>query len=1503
VAAQTEVTAVYRADTAAYVRGVKQAVEATKAFQDATVGADKTLGGIKGSTIALGAAFGTLGAMAIAKATSKLKQFTMQAIDAAASYEQTVISIEGIFVGMGMSVQEATAETKTYLADLRDFAATTPFELPQTLDAVKRLLSIGYAADDVKDRLLPAIGDITSALGQPASAINAVVYAMGQIKSAGRVMQQDLMQIGNALPGFNARMAIAKELFNGDMNSMAQAVQEGSLTGEKAIEALISQMQKFPGAAGAMERQSKTLNGVISTFKDTINNAMIDALIPTMPVLSSALEQLVDPVSKLAIAFTSQLGPTLVQVAKSAQEFAPQLSEMASALMELAGTAITRFITVMGSLAPIFTVAAKMLTGLGKVLQSLPDSVLAATAAMLLLMRVGIGKAFITAVGSATIGIATLGKTTTTTAATAGGGFAAIGSSAVASMTTVTAATRVAAGAMHAFKAALSSTGIGLLVVGLATAITALTLSSEEAATAADTLTDSLHDQTGALVENHRALIANAMEQDGILEAARAAGIATNDLVDAYIEGGDALSGYVDQMRGYVDASGAMGTATAKAYGKGGEVLKQRREEAQSVLNAADALSTYVGKMDDSRDAIERQREAVSGLPPVYATAEVAAGNMNRATLRAAEAADLYDPATRGAAAATDELADAAADAAAAVEAMRAEQEKWLAVTGQISAVDAAAAAIDNIGTSAVENANKLVGTSPKIRAFRGDVISAFEQSAAVASELGGTVEEQRQIFTGELVKIVAALRASKVKDSDIETFLRAMDNLPTSVEQIMTAAGVAVGKGSKGFKTGLQKNIEQAFKDSVAAGTPMTADAMARMAQSATDAAKAEMGLTLEPELLSVINSASSALQQPAKDAGNAPGYNFSTGIAAGITEGSPIVVLAVQRVIAAAKAAADAASQSKSPSRLFAKVGDNLIQGLRLGWTRGSKDFVDGIARTMQDAFWALKDSKDAIADAKKRLKEIREARNKGEASAREVAAAERDLARAYRDEADAERAAAEARKNLNATRRLDKMKPIKVNWGSLLEEFNKSGDVSRIFDTLSDKLFDKAMRAGMTPEAAQAYVDGIIGNIEKKLARKLRRLDALTRKLGEIRERLSTFQEIADERESARKTLADFLADRFGEPSEFEKAYNSAELSVDQAIDLFDRAKELIEQRLGGGEGIGELDKAKADSLVKYVEDQTQALVTLIKKRNTLLDKINVESATLKDLEDKRNQAQEKFTQSILDFSKISGKVGSAQEYIMGLEQRVAATRKYIADIDALRKRGVAESVIQQILAAGPESGGTFAAALAAATDEQLQYVNELTSQTATMAESFGDAQAAVMYDAGITAQRALVEGLQTEYTTVVNEMDKIVAGIEAALAPLATTGYTAGDQLLASTIQGLKDREAEILAEIKRIGEAIQAAWAAAMTPPPGTTSASGGPNPPRGKGKGRSAMITAPAPVIPYSTSPAISVASGGVQVAVTVGADQNPAAASEAVKSAVMEALSEVAAKAANARR
>lgn len=953
MATVAHVDARFTADTSAYVRSVREAQRATETMSRAMPGASNGITRVAtagrnyakaippatqateqftAANAAMTGAIGALGVMVLARATAAVKRYANEAVMAAASYEQTVISIEGIFRGTGMSIEQAASKTQSYLAELRDFAARTPFELPQTLDAVKRLLSIGYAADDVKDRLLPAIGDIVSALGQPAASISAVVYAFGQMKSAGRVLSQDLMQIGNALPGFNAKVAIANQLFQGDMNAMTQAMEAGALDADTAITAIIKAMQEFPGAAGAMERQSKTLLGVMSTFSDTVRNAMIDAILPTMPVLSGALENLVGPVQRLAEAFAGALGPNLVMVAEEAQKFAPQLADLTAALINTAANGISNFIKVLGAMAPALTMVSQLLGALSTLVSKIPTP-LQAMIGVLLLARFAIKK---------------LGLDFATANAQVKRVMISMRASVVGAMDTIrlsimTAGVSAKAGQL-AFAQFARSTVVAFKAMGTAArgliaslgpigiAIAALTIPFEifmgQAAgseNAIANLRDEIDATTGSLTRMGREWIANELRTN----------ISNEDLA--------MLAEYGISVEGFLDALESGGPTLDAYMGKVDEMVKGQMGVLES-FNGSEASArtiarTFQGMVGDYEDATEASRD-------LAAAEEDAAGGKRAlvsATVAAALAAGEAMGPTKDLASATEEQASAAEAAAAAIDAMRAENERWTAGLSAMSAVDAATQAINNIGTSAEENTNKLVGTSPKIMAFRGDVISAFEAAASKAGELGKTAAEQRQIFTGELVKIVASLRATGVKDSDIETFLGAMGTLPASIDTIMTAAGTAVGEGGKRFKTEVQKSVTQAFKAAAESGAPMSADAMEAMAQSATDAAKAKMGLTLEPELTSIINAASTGLQPVATAAFTPVGSNISGGIAAGITTSSPIVISAVQAVIAAAKIAADEAAKAKSPSRLFMEVGDNLVTGVAAGMKRTTPEAVN--------------------------------------------------------------------------------------------------------------------------------------------------------------------------------------------------------------------------------------------------------------------------------------------------------------------------------------------------------------------------------------------------------------------------------------------------------------------------------------------------------------------------------------------------------------------------------
>jgi phage-related protein len=345
-------------------------------FVSAGAGVEKAAGGMNGAMgNAAGGMLGSITSMkggliglavgagvAAAAVGAAMASMTMKGVQAAASYEQTTIAFTSSFKSMGRSAEDA----QVYLKNLRDFAAKTPFTLTGLLDSVRGLIAVGNSPEKVIQSMLPAIGDMASMMGVGEDAIAGVVFAMRQMTGAPRVLAQDLYQVQNALPGFNSKAALAKDAVlalaggfkKGDMAGLTKAMESGLISGKMAVDALIRGMQKFPGAAGMMKKQSETMNGVMSTFKDNINNALIDGFAPAIPIISKALLRLMPVVENLTKGFAKAMGPEL---AKAINQVVPALTKMS----EQAGPMLGAFI---GKILPLMTPMIELFARLGVIL-------------------------------------------------------------------------------------------------------------------------------------------------------------------------------------------------------------------------------------------------------------------------------------------------------------------------------------------------------------------------------------------------------------------------------------------------------------------------------------------------------------------------------------------------------------------------------------------------------------------------------------------------------------------------------------------------------------------------------------------------------------------------------------------------------------------------------------------------------------------------------------------------------------------------------------------------------------------------------------------------------------------------------------------------------------------------------------------------------------------------------------------------------------------------------
>lgn len=158
-------------------------------------------------------------------------------------------------------------KAKSFLVDLNQFAANTPFELTGLQESSKRLLAFGFQAQQIIP-MMTAIGDAVGSLGGGADVLDGVVTALGQIQAKGKLSAEEMAQIAER--GIPAWQFLADQMGITVPEAMKKA-EQGAISASEAIPAILQGMQNKFG--GGMEAQSKTLLGMWSTTTDTIKQS------------------------------------------------------------------------------------------------------------------------------------------------------------------------------------------------------------------------------------------------------------------------------------------------------------------------------------------------------------------------------------------------------------------------------------------------------------------------------------------------------------------------------------------------------------------------------------------------------------------------------------------------------------------------------------------------------------------------------------------------------------------------------------------------------------------------------------------------------------------------------------------------------------------------------------------------------------------------------------------------------------------------------------------------------------------------------------------------------------------------------------------------------------------------------------------------------------------------------------------------------------------------------
>lgn len=239
-------------------------------------------------------------------------------------------------------------------------------------------------------------------------------------------------------------------------------------------------------------------------------------------------------------------------------------------------------------------------------------------------------------------------------------------------------------------------------------------------------------------------------------------------------------------------------------------------------------------------------------------------------------------------------------------------------------------------------------------------------------SQVGQAVKQQlvEQLQTTKEEQ-VAALKSALSPDAVNEAVT---NQLSESVSNAMVAATQAVQASASTLQTGINSALEplESLPDKI--GTAMSSataafEKLPEAAKTAADGAVTAISESAGPagEAATAVGNAAVEALMGTVDMFSGVGVQMMMGLAGGIKAGSAAVVTAAVQAAIAAKTAAEGALGIKSPSKVFAKIGDQTMQGFKVGMEDGVQPVIDqakALAWKISEAFASGADPTSALA-----------------------------------------------------------------------------------------------------------------------------------------------------------------------------------------------------------------------------------------------------------------------------------------------------------------------------------------------------------------------------------------------------------------------------------------------------------------------------------------------------------------------------------------------------------
>jgi TP901 family phage tail tape measure protein len=652
---------------------------------------------------------------------------------------------------LGIARQDIADFTKVMV----NMGVATDLTSEEAADALARLMNIMKTSPHDVERL----GSTIVALGNAGASTESEITAMAlRIAGAGQIIglsESDVLGFASALSSVGIEAEAGGSAISTVFVKIETAVRSGG-----------EQLDKFAAVAGMSADQFRQAYqtdaaGAIDTFVQGLGGIATSGgdVFKTLAGLEITEIRQRDALLRL-----SGAGDILTQSLRTGEQAwqdntalaaeAERRYQTVEARMQLARNAITNLAIELGQvLLPIVGKAADTVSGLVQTISGLPDPL---KNAVVILATLTAGLAL--AGGAALIAVPKIAamKTAVDTLAVSEGRLAA-----------VTVATSRTIGAAGSFLAG----PWGLAIAAAVTALGFFAVKQANARHEVQELTDTLDKQTGAVSEDTRVKVFNALQTAGLADAAKRLGINLADLTDAALGNAGAMSRVNEVLR----ENGAFTAISSDEYAK---LSKAEQQQLMDAVKLRDAIGQQGDKVAAAREKWQQQHEALGA---------------------ADEKTKELEPSTRRLGDSLGVSGQQAEDAAAAVKKLSDELDTLFATLfGVEEAEDATAEAflrvIDTVKQATDEHdkhAKSLDGNSRAALANRGnvrDLVKSYYDQIQALAESGASSDTLRKKTDDLRKKFIDQMRQAGFSEKSIREYAAAFDSIPAAVTTTMKA-------------------------------------------------------------------------------------------------------------------------------------------------------------------------------------------------------------------------------------------------------------------------------------------------------------------------------------------------------------------------------------------------------------------------------------------------------------------------------------------------------------------------------------------------------------------------------------------------------------------------------------------------------------------------------------------------------------------------------------------